>query len=228
MHFGRRKTLIDRAHDYVDQVSDTVIPQLEAALVQARDKAGPALHDARDRARPLIAEGKARATETATIGAALAAEKAHAGAQIAAERAAMGRDLAAAKAAELTGKPEPKGSKLKKLLLIGGLAALGGFLFTKLKGKQSDSSNWQSSYQPSPPAPARTPASGAGSVGAATGTMANGADPLGAPRTSDDVGGGEPGEAISDSVEEPHGSTTPDRPAEVIDVDDVPEGSDKS
>ncbi|QBX55307.1 hypothetical protein EXE58_07460 [Nocardioides seonyuensis] len=230
MHFGRRKTLIDRAHDYVDQVSDTVIPQLEAALVQAREKAGPALHDARDRARPLIAEGKARATETATIGAALAAEKAHAGAQIAAERAAMGRDLAAAKAAELTGKPEPKGSKLKKLLLIGGLAALGGFLFTKLKGKQSDSSNWQSSYQPSAPAPARTPASGAGSTATPTGTaaMAATADPLGATRTSDDVGGGAPGEAISDSVEEPHGSTTPDRPAEVIDVDDVPEGSDKS
>lgn len=223
MHFGRRKTLMDRAHDYVDQVSDTVIPQLEAALVQAREKAGPALHDARDRALPLIAEGKALATEKATIGAALAAEKAHTGALIAAERAAMGRDLAAAKAAELTGRPEPKGSKLKKLLLIGGLAALGGFVFTKLKGKQSDSSNWQSSYQPSPPAPARTPASGAGS----TSPMGASGDPL-APRTSDDVGGGEPGEAISDSVEEPHGATTPDRPAEVIDVDDVPEGSDKS
>lgn len=225
MHFGRRKTLIDRAQDYVDQVSDTVIPQLEAALSQAVDKAGPVLHDARDRARPLIAEGKARATEKATIGAALAAEKAHTGASLAAERAAMGRDLAAAKAAELTGKPEPKGGKLKKLLLLGGLAALGGFVFSKLKAKQSESANWQSSYVPSPPpSPAATEpltpsAPASGTVG----------DPLASvPRTSDDVGGGEPGEAISDSVEEPQASTTPDSPAEIIDVDDVPEGSDKS
>ena len=39
----------------------------------------------------------------------------------------------------------------------------------------------------------------------------------------DDIGGGDPGEALSDLAEEPHDVTTPDNPAEVIDVDDVPD-----
>ena len=55
MPFGRKKSLMDRAHDYVDQLSDqlteTVIPQLESAWEQAVEKAGPALTDARDKAR---------------------------------------------------------------------------------------------------------------------------------------------------------------------------------
>ena len=43
------------------------------------------------------------------------------------------------------------------------------------------------------------------------------------PPATDDVGGGAPGEAISDSVEEAHDATTPDEPAEIIDIDDVPQ-----
>ena len=42
------------------------------------------------------------------------------------------------------------------------------------------------------------------------------------PPASVDVGGGAPGEAISDSAEEAHDATTPDAPAEIIDIDDVP------
>ena len=41
--------------------------------------------------------------------------------------------------------------------------------------------------------------------------------------TVDDPGGGDPGEALSDSAEEPHDVTTPDDPAEVIDVDEIPD-----
>ena len=59
MPFGRKKSLMDRAHDYVEQLSETVIPQLEQAWEQTVDKAGPALADARDKATPLIAEGRA-------------------------------------------------------------------------------------------------------------------------------------------------------------------------
>ena len=58
MPFGRKKSLMDRAHDYVEQLSETVIPQLEQAWEQTVDKAGPALADARDKATPLIAEGR--------------------------------------------------------------------------------------------------------------------------------------------------------------------------
>ena len=67
MPFGRKKSLMDRAHDYVDQLSDqlteTVIPQLESAWEQAVDKAGPAIADAREKATPLIEEGRTRAAE---------------------------------------------------------------------------------------------------------------------------------------------------------------------
>ncbi len=61
MPFGRKKSLMDRAHDYVEQLSETVIPQLEQAWEQAVDKAGPAIADARDKATPLIADARATA-----------------------------------------------------------------------------------------------------------------------------------------------------------------------
>jgi hypothetical protein len=260
MPFGRKKSLMDRAHDYVDQLSDqlteTVIPQLESAWEQAVDKAGPAITDARDKATPLIAEGRALAAEKATVASALAAEKAtearekaaplladyrataaeraSAGAAIAAERAASGRDAAIAKANELRGiEPEPKGGKLKKVLLLGGLLAIGGVVFSKLKAKQDESANWQSTYVP--PAPPK-PAAPSAPVTPATTSVDPDADPLNDPieevtaddvvtadpPATDDAGGGAPGEAISDSVEEAHDATTPDEPAEVIDIEDVP------
>lgn len=224
MPFGRKKTLIDRAQEYVEQVADTVLPQIQSVLEDATEKAGPALTDAREKARPLVAEGKARAAEKAAAGATLAS----AGAAVAAEKAQVGRDLAAAKVNELRGvEPEPKGGKLKKLLLVGALAAIGGVLFSKLRSKD-ESANWQTSYNPpAPPTP-----SGAGS---ASGTVGDATIPTekaspaatpgatgGATATSDDIGGGDPGEALSDSAEQPHPATTPDSPAEVIDVDDVP------
>jgi hypothetical protein len=267
MPFGRKKSLMDRAHDYVEQVTetvtDTVIPQLESAWEQAVDKAGPAISDAREKAQPLIEEGRTRAAGAATAGAAVAAaktaearekaapllaearanaaEKAAVAAALASERAAEGRDLAAAKVNELRGvEPEPKGGKLKKLLLVTGLLAVGGFVFSKLKGKQDAEANWQSTYvPPAPPKPATpaaptpppTPAS------PATTSAAPGGDPLTDPLpeditaddvvtvdppATDDTGGGAPGEAISDSAEEAHEATTPDAPADVIDIDDVP------
>lgn len=250
MHFGRKKTLIDRAQEYVDQISETVLPQLEAAWEQAVDKAGPALSDARDKATPLLAEGKAIATEKASAGAALAAERASAGAHlaadkasagaaiaaaVAAEKASAGRDLASAKVAGFRPEPEPKGGKLKKVLLIGGLLAIAGVVASKLKSSRSESANWQSSYVPAPaPTSPAAASTGAGAAAAAAPVMG---DPLTDPLTdevtaddvvtadppaTDDIGGGAPGEAISDVIVEPHEPSTPDDPAEIIDIDDVP------
>ncbi|MCD6639181.1 MAG: hypothetical protein LT071_04625, partial [Nocardioides sp.] len=148
MPFRRKKTLLDKAQDVVEQVSDAVKPQLENALEQTKAKAGPALADARERAVPLIAEGKSRTAEKAAVAR-----------DIAAAKAAVGRDIAAAKVAEIKGtEPEPqhKGGKLKKLLLLGGLAAIAGVLFKKLSGNK-DSGNWQSSYVPTPPPSPRPP-----------------------------------------------------------------------
>jgi hypothetical protein len=264
MAFGRKKSLMDRAHDYVEQISDqiseTVIPQLEQAWEQAVEKAGPAITDARDKATPLIADARATAAEKASVAAALAAEKgaearekaapllaearataaekASVAAALAAERAAEARELATTKVNELRGvEPEPKGGRLKKLLLISGLLAIGGAVFAKLRQKQDQDAHWQSTYvPPAPPTttsttPPPTPSAAPASVG---GDPLS--DPLGQdgavtaddvvteePPATEDIGGGAPGEAVSDAAEQPHPATTPDEPAEIIDIDDVPQ-----
>ena len=270
MPFGRKKSLMDRAQDYVEQLSDqlseTVIPQLEQAWEQAVDKAGPAISDARDKATPLIEEGRARATVAATAGAAVAAakaseakekavpllaeyrataaERASAAAAIAAEQAAATRDAAIAKANELRGiEPEPQGGgRLKKFLLLSGLLAIGGVVFSKLRAKQDQSSGWQSTYvppAPAKPATAAAPVTPVPPVTPATTTVDPDIDPLNDPieeitaddvvtvdpPATDDVGGGAPGEAISDLAEQPHEATTPDAPADVIDIEDAPKKS---
>ena len=183
MRNSGNKTLIEQASDYVEAAVEKAGPILadakdkaEAALADAREQAGPTLVDARDKATPLIAQS-----------AALAAEKASQVADIAAEKAAQGKEATAAKAAELSGEPKKK-HRLRKLLIITGIAAALGFVAKKLRDG-ADKENWQSSYTPTPP-----PASVAG----------------------DDEGGAGPGEALADAAEESHEVTTPDEPADVV------------
>lgn len=197
MGLRKKKTLIEQASEYVDSVK----PQIESAVKDAKDKALPLITEAREKAAPVLADARDRATPVIAAGAAVAAEKASQGAALAAEKAAVGRDLAAARLAEVTGKPQKKkkGGNLKKLLLVTGLAALGGFVFKKLKGEQA-SDNWQSSYVPSPPPPAPGPS---GSTPAA-----------------DDEGGASPDEAVADAAEAPHPVSTPDDPAETVTIDE--------
>jgi hypothetical protein len=157
-------------------------------------------------------------------------------AALTAEKAAVARDVTAAKAVELrSAEQESQGGRLKKLLVIGGLLAIGGAVFAKLRQKQDESANWQSTYTPpAPPKPASaaSPAAPASPVTPAKTSGDPLTDPIedvtaddvvtADPPATDDIGGGAPGEAISDSVEEPHGATSPDEPAEVIDIEDVP------
>ncbi len=192
MGLRSKKSLIDQAGDYVDQVrphaeaalgsardfvQDTVVP----AWTDARDKAGPAMADAREKAAPVIAAGAAKA----------------------AERATAARDLADAKVAELKGEEPQKKSKVKRFVLFAGIAGGVAFVAKKLQsGGQSD--NWQSSYNPAPaptsaPTPPPTPS---------------------APQSGlEDTGGASPDEALSDAAEEAHPVSTPDDPAEVVDLE---------
>lgn len=235
MRLRRKQTLMDRASEF----AETVLPQIESALESALETGKEQAREAQAKAAPLIAQGRQAAADKASTGAAyaaekgpvlaaLAAEKAAAAsayaaekapvvAALAAEKAAEGRDLAVAKANELRGiEPEPeKGGRLKKLLLVTGLLAIGGLVFSRLRGSGQDS--WQSSYTPTPTPPRSTTAP---TTGAHAGT-AGAAGAAGAAAT-DDIGGGTPGEAVADAVEEPHRATTPDDPATIIDVDDVP------
>lgn len=218
MRFGKKKTFIDHATEF----AESALESLESAYESAKETAGPVLSDARDRATPLLDQGRAIAAEKATEGRSYAAEKGAAAAAVAREKAAEGRsyaaeqamsgkDLAAAKIARLKGEePEPRGGKLKKLLLFTGLLAVAGFVVKTLRDRQAED-NWESSYVPPAPAPGRTPSPTDGLD-----------DPLNDPlpgRAGDDPGGAGPDEAISDAAESPHAVTTPDDPAEVVDVD---------
>ncbi len=187
MGLRRNKSLLDQASDTIAEYVDQVKPQLETAMASAKDKAGPALADAKAKAGPALADAKAKATPVIASGVAIAAEKAAAGA----EKAAQAADAAAAKATEAA-QPKKKKHRLRKLVLITGVAAGAAFVAKKLRGG-SESENWQSSYTPTPaPAPRRTP---------------------------DDEGGASPTEAIADQAETAHPVTTPDDPADVVDVD---------
>ena len=88
-----------------------------------------------------------------------------------------------------------KGSKLRKLAIFAALAGAAGFVAKKLQSG-GQSANWQSSYVPTP-----APAAGPG------------------PSATDDAGAAAPDEAISDAADEPQPVTTPDEPAEVVDLE---------
>jgi len=110
--------------------------------------------------------------------------------------------LADAKVAELKGEAPKKKSKLKRFVLLGLVAGGVAFAAKKLQG-ESSSDNWQSSYVPTPaPVPAAAPV----------------VDPA-APVSVEDAGGAGPDEALADEVEAPHPVTTPDEPAEVVEID---------
>ncbi|MGA8258549.1 MAG: hypothetical protein WB767_18405 [Nocardioides sp.] len=214
MGLRKKKSLVDQAGDYVEAMKPRVESALETAggfvrdtalpaLNDARDKAGPALAEARDKAAPVIADAKVRAA----VGLAEAREKAAPlvaqGAAIAAERVTAARELADAKTAELTGAPEPqKKSKLKRFVLVAGVAGAAAAVAKKLRGGSSSGDNWQSTYTPAPaPAAPVPPTPSAPQAGL------------------EDSAGASPDEALSDAAEAPHPVTTPDDPAEVVDVE---------
>jgi hypothetical protein len=210
MGLRKNKSILDQAGETVSEYVEQVKPQLEAAVATARDKAGPAIADARSKAAPVIADAKAKATPyiadardkagpAIAAGAAVAAEKIAEGAAYAAEKAAAGAEAAADKVSEVA-EPKKKGSKLKKLLLLTGVAAAAAFVVSRLRGGK-ESQNWQSSYSPTP-APAAVPTPRAGV-------------------TEDDEAGASPGEALADQAESPHPVTTPDEPADVVEVDET-------
>lgn len=172
-------------------VADQVKPQVESALEQASELAQEGLKHA----APLIATGKV----------ATAAGLAHA-VDAASSAAGSAHDFVEAKKAEL--RPAPKKSKagvVRKVLLFTGLAAVLGVVAKKLTAtKEAD--KWQPAATPSRPTPAPSPASSTSAAAAAEG---------------DDPAGADPAEALADATEAPHPVTTPDNPADVVDVPPV-------
>ncbi len=186
----KNKTLLDQAGEYVEAARPHVESALESARDFVQDTAIPALNDAKEKAGPAIAEAREKAAPIIASGAALAAEKATAA-----------KEAADAKVSSL--KPEKKKrSKLKRFLLFSVIAGGVAAVAKKLQGAgQSD--NWQSSYTPSPaPAPPTPPTPAAPQSGV------------------DDTGGASPDEALSDASETPHPVSTPEDPADVVDLEE--------
>jgi vacuolar-type H+-ATPase subunit H len=212
MALRKKKSLLDQAQDYVDQVrphvESAVATTREAvedfventalpAIADAKDKAGPAVQDARAKAGPKLKEARAKAAPVVADARAKAAPVVADVAARAGEAAAQAKEAADARVATLRGEePEKKGGKLKKIALFAAIAGAVGFVAKKLQGGGQQADTWQSSYVPKP-APAPAPVK--------------------------DTGGSAPDEAISDAADEPHPVTTPDEPAEVIDLEETVE-----
>jgi len=242
----KKKSLLDRAVDSASDAVDAARPVIESAVTQVRDLSKDAADQAKviakdtgTKAGPLLADTKELAAELAEATREVAIPKAKtaaaAGVAGAATLAASGKDLAAAKVAEVKGEPEQKkGSKVRKLLIFGAHAAAAGFAYNKLRGSgQAD--NWQSSYTPPASAGTSSTTSATSATSAAGGAhLAPGVGPdepiagddpmarLAAEQgaAGDDPGGASPDEAIADAVEEPHAVTTPDDPADVVEVEE--------
>ncbi len=181
----------------IENVRDQVAPKLAEArdeiaprLAEARDNLAPHVEDARDR----LAKGAAAATAAAT--------------PVVVEARRRGVNASAALKGE---EPVKRKGRKRKLFVFATLAGLGAYAVQKLRG--GESANWQTSYSPStapaaPPAPASPSAPQAGSHAADVPVDAAEAEPVGAT----------PGESLSDATEEPHPVTTPDSPAEDVEV----------
>ncbi len=213
MGIGKKKTLLDQAGEYVDAARPHVETAIENARDFVQDTAIPALNDAKEKAAPVIADAKEKAAPVIADAKGKAAPIIATGAAIAAEKATAVKDAADAKVNEL--KPEPKKkkkSKLKRFLVFSVIAGGVAAVAKKLQAKSS-SDNWQSSYTPSPPPTEQSPTPPTPAAPQA------GGDPLTDP-LPEDPGGASPDEAMADSAEAPHPATTPDDPAEVVDLEE--------
>ncbi len=230
---SRKEKFVDQAQDlardlteaitpHVERARDEIAPHVERAreelgpriagardpvapkLAEARDEIAPRLAEARDNLAPHVEDARDRITKGAAAATAAATP-------VVVEARRRGMNAAAA----LQGEPpvKRKGRK-RKLFVFATLAGLGAYAVQKLRG--GESANWQTSYSPStapaaPPAPPSPSAPQAGSHAADV--------PVDAEAEGDgEPVGATPGESLSDAAEEPHPVTTPDSPAEDVEV----------
>jgi hypothetical protein len=242
---SRKDTLVEQAQDLVQDISDAIAPHVEKAkgelgprLADAKDQLAPKLADARDQIAPRIADAKdqlaprlAEARDQAApyvesardrfinevvpaVQQAVSDAKDQAGPVV--EEAKRRSSLAAD---ALKGEPVKKKGGKKKFFLFAALAGAGAFVFKKLRSGGDESANWQTSYSPTP-APAAPPAPASPSAPMSGSHVADTAVDN-APTSVGDTTGANPGEALSDATDEPHPVTTPDAPAEDVDVSEV-------
>lgn len=190
------KTQAANLGDRLAPAVDEAMNRLGPVVDDARERVAPVVLDARDRLIPVLEDAKVR---LADLGDTVAARLDEA---VTASKAADGT----AAAAKPAGKKGKGGGRTRKVLLLGALSAGVAFVVQRLRSGSGEP-QWQSTAPNPPPPPRSTPTTTAGD--AAPGTTVG---------TQADAAGATPGEAASDAVEEPHPPTTPDAPAERIDL----------
>jgi F0F1-type ATP synthase membrane subunit b/b' len=207
------KTKKKRTHatDLGSRAGATVAEAREKAaplIADAREKAAPLVAEAREKAAPLVAEAREKAAPalhdakdrlnsdvlpvlTAAVAAAGAATE-----DVRGETAKRGKAVAAALKGEVEAPKETH--RLRNLLVLLGLGGIVAFVVKKMSDREPTTA-WQSSYTPTP-----------------TGTAGGGAHK--AEESADDAGGASPDVAAADAAASPHPATTPDNPAETVDV----------
>lgn len=226
----------DRATPYLNDARDRVGPALSGArdfavpyVTDVRDVTAPYVTGARDKAAPYVADARDRVSETFTseilpvVTAALASfDEATEDAR--AETLRRGKAMVAALRGEIEARaqeepvvePPPSSGESghwgRTLLVTLGLSGAGFAAFKKLAGGGGSSKDaWQSSYSP-PPVPGPEPA---GTVASDT-PLADAA----AAEAATDVAASDPAEAVADSTDVPHVTTTPDGPVTEVDLDE--------
>ena len=197
---AKNKTMRDHASDLGTRAGATVAEAREKAaplLADAKDKAAPLVAEAREKAAPALNEAKDRISSdvlpviTAAVAAAGAATE-----DVRGETAKRGKAVAAALKGEVEAPKQTH--KLRNLLILLGLGGLAAFVAKKMSDREPTTA-WQSSYTPTP-----------------TSTTAGGAHKAEEP--ADDAAGASPDVAAADAAAAPHPATTPDNPAETVDV----------
>ena len=194
----KSKNFLDHANDLATDLADKIGPQVESAVETAREKAVPVIAEAREKAAPAVQEARDKISSdvlpviTAAIVAAGDATE-----DVRGETKKRSKAAVAALKGDIEA-PEPKKHRFRNFLLVLGLGGVVAFVAKKLSDRPS-TTTWESS-----PTPAPAPAAPTG---------AHRADPDDA-----DQGGSSPDVAAADAAAEPHAATTPDNPAETIDV----------
>lgn len=208
---AKTKKMRDHASDLGSRAGATVAEARGKAaplLADARERTAPLIADAKEKAAPLVAEAREKAAPalheardrinsdvlpvlTAAVAAAGAATE-----DVRGETAKRGKAVAAALKGEVEAPKQTH--KLRNLLILLGLGGLVAFVVKK-KSDREPTTAWQSSYTPTP-----------------TSTTAGGAHK--AEEAADDAAGASPDVAAADAAAAPHPATTPDNPAETVDV----------
>jgi Family of unknown function (DUF5324) len=213
-----RDEIAPRLADARDQLAPKIADareQIAPRIADARDQIAPRIADARDQAAPYVEGARERFVNGVVPAVQQAVSDARDQAGPVAEEAKRRGSLAAA---ALKGEPVKKKSGKKKFFVLAVLAGAGAFVAKKLSGG-NESANWQTSYAPKP-APAAPPAPPSPAAPMAGSHTADAAVDSSATNAGDPTGAN-PGETLADATEEPHPVTTPDAPAEDVDVSEV-------